>query len=266
MKKRITLTIALIMAFTVIAAAPATENVSAAEGLKKPTLTNHAAGKTKIKNTWTKVKGADGYEIFRAMEKDKELKKVKTITNGKTVTWTDKKVKKGKAYYYAVRAYKMEEQQDIIGKKEKIKVYSKFSAEQMAVPTNQPNWDYTLDKKAKTTKTLKITIVNKGMNSMKIDVDGKYLKDAKAFKTWNSKSDEEMDGMEPAELQKLGITPIALKKSITIKPGKKATLTYRSDVSVKYAKTGRIVSQFRSGGKDYGMWNSLKHGSDIWLQ
>lgn len=257
MKKRITWMIALVMAFTVISAIPATENASAAEALKKPTLTNHAAGKTSIKNTWSKVKGAEGYEVYRATGKDKELKRVKTIKSGKTVTWTDKKVKKGKAYSYAVRAYKME------GKE---KIYSKFSAEETAVSTNQPNWEYALDKKAKTTKTLKLTITNKSMHSMKIDVDGKYLKDAKAFKAWQAMSDEELNGAEPDQLKAAGIAPIKLKKKVTIKPGKKATLTYRSEDSVKYVKTGRIVSQFRLGGKAYGMWNSLKHGNSIWLR
>ncbi len=255
MKKRITWMIALVMTFTVIAAIPATEKASAAEALKKPTLTNHAAGKTSIKNTWSKVKGAEGYEVYRAAEKDKELKRVKTIKSGKTVTWTDKKVKKGKSYSYAVRAYKMEDKE---------KVYSKFSAEETAVPTNQPNWNYALDKKTKTTKTLKLTITNKGMYSMKIDVDGKYLKDAKAFQTWQAMSDEELDSAEPAQLKKAGITPIKMKKKVTVKPGKKVTLIYRSGASMKYVKTGRVVSQFRTGGKDYGMWNSWKHGNDIW--
>lgn len=257
MKKRITWTIALVMAFTVIAAIPAADQVSAAEELKKPTLTNHAAGKTSIRNTWTKVKGAEGYEVYRATGKDKELERIKTIESGKTVTWTDKKVKKGKAYSYAVRAYKMEDEK---------KVYSKFSDEEAAVPTNQPNWDYALDKKTKTTKTLKLTIINKGMYSMKIDVDGKYLKDAKAFQAWKAMSDEELSSAEPVRLKKAGMAPIKLKKKVTVKPGKKVTLTYRCAASVKYAKTGRIVSQFRSGGKNYGMWNSLKHGNNIWLR
>lgn len=257
MKKRITLTIALVMAFTVIAAIPAADQVSAAEELKKPTLTNHAAGKTSIKNTWTKVKGAEGYEIYRATEKDKELKRIKTIKSEKTVTWTDKKVKKGKAYSYAVRAYKMENKE---------KVYSKFSAEETAVPTDQPNWDYALSKKAKTTKSLKLTITNKSIQSMKISVDGQYLKDAKAFRAWKAMSDEELNSAEPAQLKAAGITPIKLKKKVTVKPGDTVTLTYRCEASVKYAKTGRIVSQFRLGGKDYGMWNSLKHGNSIWLR
>lgn len=257
MKKRITLTIALVMAFTVIAAIPAADYVCAADALKKPTLTNHAAGKTSIKNTWTKVKGAEGYEVYRATGKDKELKRIKTIKSGKTVTWTDKKVKSGKAYSYAVRAYKMEDEE---------KVYSKFSAEEAAVPTNQPNWAYALDKKAKTTKTLKLTITNKGMNTMKINVDGQYLKNAKAFQAWKKMSDEELNSAEPAQLKAAGIAPVKMKKKVTVKPGKKVMLTYRSTVSVKYAKTGRIVSQFRSGNKNYGMWNSLNYGNSIWLR
>ncbi len=260
MKKRIALTITLVMAFTVIAVIPATENAFAAEALKKPVLTNHAAGKTSVKNTWSKVKGADGYEVYRAVGKEK-LKKVKTIESGKTLAWTDKKAKKGKPCYYAVRAYQEQKgSNNVQGEK----AYGKLSAEEMAIPTNQPNWNYTLDKKTKKTKTLKVTITNKGMHPMKIQSAGAYLKDKAAFSAWNYKPVASLAAVTPDELQGEGITPLQLKKKVTIKPGKTATLTYRADAPVKYAKAGRIVSQFRSGGKTYGMWHSLKNGSALW--
>ena len=61
-----------------------------------------------VKLTWKKVKGADGYEVYAARcGKANKLKQVKTIENGNTKTYTQKKLKKGKAYKYVVRAYKM---------------------------------------------------------------------------------------------------------------------------------------------------------------
>ena len=61
----------------------------------------------KIKNntvsvSWKKTNGASGYYIYRATSKKGKYSKIKTITSGKTLKYTDKKVKKGKTYYYKV--------------------------------------------------------------------------------------------------------------------------------------------------------------------
>ena len=71
------------------------------------------------KVTWKKVSGASGYEIVRATKSNGKFKKVKTITKGSTVTYTNKKLIKKKKYYYKVRAYRK------VGKK---KVYSSYSS------------------------------------------------------------------------------------------------------------------------------------------
>lgn len=55
---------------------------------------------------WRKSNGASGYEIYRAAGKPSSFKKIATVKNGKTVTYTDKKVSAKKKYYYRVRAYK----------------------------------------------------------------------------------------------------------------------------------------------------------------
>ena len=61
----------------------------------------------KIKNntvsvSWKKTNGASGYYIYRATSKKGKYSKIKIITSGKTLKYTDKKVKKGKTYYYKV--------------------------------------------------------------------------------------------------------------------------------------------------------------------
>lgn len=85
----------------------------------KPSVTL-ASGKSKqVKVSWKKISGASGYEIYYSTKKDGSYKKAKTITSGKTVTYTQKKLKSGKKYYYSVRAYRT-----VNGKK----VYGSYSA------------------------------------------------------------------------------------------------------------------------------------------
>ncbi len=53
---------------------------------------------------WFKDKGAAGYQVYRSMRKNGKYVCVKK--NLKAAKYTDKKLKKGKTYYYKVRAYK----------------------------------------------------------------------------------------------------------------------------------------------------------------
>ncbi len=65
------------------------------------------AKKTSTTLKWTKVANASGYEVYGAKNK-KKVKKLATITNNKTVKWTQRKLKKGTTYKYYVRAYYMD--------------------------------------------------------------------------------------------------------------------------------------------------------------
>lgn len=60
---------------------------------------------TSIKITWEKVTGANGYYVYRRPSSSNTWTKVKTITSGSTVTFTNKDIKSGN-YYYCVEAYK----------------------------------------------------------------------------------------------------------------------------------------------------------------
>ena len=77
-----------------------------------------ASDGTGAKLTWKKLSGASGYEIYRSTKKSGKYEKIKTVTGGKTTSYTDKKVTMGKTYYYKVRAYK---------KSGKTKLYSPYS-------------------------------------------------------------------------------------------------------------------------------------------
>ena len=71
--------------------------------MDKPSLSNTSTG---VKVTWEKASGASGYYIYRKTGSgDKE--KIKTITSGSTVTYTDTAANtNGTKYTYYVYAYK----------------------------------------------------------------------------------------------------------------------------------------------------------------
>ena len=56
-----------------------------------------------IKISWKKAAGATGYEIYRATGKKGKYKIVKTVS-AKKLSYTNKKLKKGKTYYYKIKA------------------------------------------------------------------------------------------------------------------------------------------------------------------
>ena len=58
-----------------------------------------------IKLSWKKVSKANGYYIYRSTKKTSGFKKIKTITKGSTVSFTNQKLSAGKTYYYRVIAY-----------------------------------------------------------------------------------------------------------------------------------------------------------------
>ena len=75
--------------------------------LTAPTFTSvKTAGKNTVKATWKKVTGASGYRVYRSTSKNGKYTSAGLIKKGSTVTFKDKKVSKGKTYYYKVRAYR----------------------------------------------------------------------------------------------------------------------------------------------------------------
>ena len=70
---------------------------------------------TSVKLSWTKIASADGYEIYGS-RCGTDVKKLKTIKNTDTTSWTQEKLKKATSYKYSVKAYKL-----VNGKKEYVK-------------------------------------------------------------------------------------------------------------------------------------------------
>ncbi len=85
-----------------------TVTVSGAATPRKPgatSITKKTAAYNAITLQWKKVSGASGYEIYRADSKKGKFKKVKTITNPKTVSYKDGRLTFNKTYYYKIKVY-----------------------------------------------------------------------------------------------------------------------------------------------------------------
>lgn len=86
--------------------------------VKAPVIKSAKASSNKVKLTYGKVKGASGYVVYMSKSKKGKFSKKATVKSGKTTKVTIKKLKKGRTYYFKMKAYKT-----VNGKK----VYSKFS-------------------------------------------------------------------------------------------------------------------------------------------
>lgn len=64
------------------------------------------AGSKKAMLAWRRVKGANGYVVYMSTSKKGTYKRIATLNSAKKVRYTKTKLKKGKTYYFKVRAYK----------------------------------------------------------------------------------------------------------------------------------------------------------------
>lgn len=97
------------------------ETVSSTTAIRESKVTVSSAkskAKKKVYLKWKKNKYADGYKVYRSTKKKSGYKCIATIKKRSKVSYTDKKVKSKKVYYYKVRAYKK------VGKKT---IYSGYS-------------------------------------------------------------------------------------------------------------------------------------------
>ena len=73
--------------------------------LASPTVSSLVCASTGIKVTWNKITGATGYYVYRSTN-GSSYSKVKTITSGSTVSYTDTGANtNGSKYYYRIVAY-----------------------------------------------------------------------------------------------------------------------------------------------------------------
>ena len=87
-----------------------------------------AVSKAKRTNTikWQKNKEADGYIVYFAKKLNGKYRKLKTIRNRNTTTYTHKKLTNGKAYYYKVVSYKKTKNGTLTSKSEPYEKYCDY--------------------------------------------------------------------------------------------------------------------------------------------
>ena len=61
--------------------------------------------KRTVRVSWKKKSGVSGYYVLRSTKKNGKYKRVGTTKKAGKVKWTDRKVKKGKTYYYKVKPF-----------------------------------------------------------------------------------------------------------------------------------------------------------------
>ena len=73
--------------------------------LKNPAITSAKSTKSGITINYSKAAGAEKYRVYRRLSGEDEWTRIATIKGSSTVSYTDKNAKKGKTYYYTVRAF-----------------------------------------------------------------------------------------------------------------------------------------------------------------
>ncbi len=82
----------------------------------KVVATVESPAKTMAQLSWWKVAKAKGYDVQMSTKKKGGFKTVATVKNGKKVTFTKRKLKSKKKYYFKIRAYKVVDRKKQYGK------------------------------------------------------------------------------------------------------------------------------------------------------
>ena len=95
--------------YTVVATSGSYRSTYIADGLKikrlkRPKLESVKSYRTGIKFKWETVTGASGYYVYRKTGSG-DWEQIAKVTDASTTSYFDKTAKKGKTYYYSVRAY-----------------------------------------------------------------------------------------------------------------------------------------------------------------
>lgn len=229
-----------------------TVHATAATSLAKVTVSVKQTGKTTAVLSWKKISGADGYEVYRKTGAAGTYKKIKTITNGNTVKYSDTKLTLGKKYYYKVRAYDKTSSSTVKGK---------FSSVKTVTLTNmKPVFTVYLPTSInKSKETIVITLTN-NTKSDSCYIDGAFaIEDLnEGGKVYNAK----IISYERPESNVKG--EFSGSKRLTIKPGEKIRLTCKLDSSFDYDRTKvQLTTCVRYKQKDYVSVYSTKEKNRI---
>lgn len=99
-----------IYSYTVVAASGDSRSTYIADGLSmkrltRPSLKKVQSSKDGVTVKWGEVTGASGYLVYRKTGSSGKWEQIDKISGRTKTSYTDKTAKKGKTYYYTVRAY-----------------------------------------------------------------------------------------------------------------------------------------------------------------
>ena len=114
MKKKL-LIIVTAAALTFALLPPAAFGASSVSFSDRPVIKAETTGQRTIKVSWTKVKEAKGYELYRALP-GKAFQKIKTVKSASLLTYADKDRKSNTSYYYRLKAYKVTKGKKVYGR------------------------------------------------------------------------------------------------------------------------------------------------------
>ncbi|MGN0659561.1 MAG: hypothetical protein ACI4LA_08140 [Emergencia sp.] len=113
MKKIVAIIFALAMIFTSTATALAADTTAAVKmtsskikAITPKNVTAASCSLTKIKVSWNKIEGVDGYAVYRASNKSGTYKKIYTTANPDKLSYINTGRSTGKTYYYKIRGFK----------------------------------------------------------------------------------------------------------------------------------------------------------------
>ena len=104
-----------------------TESTESAEStqsaqVEKEVVTVHGVrtqlvSRISLKIKWKRVSGSNGYVVYAYNKKRDKFTKIKTVKSGKKTSYTVKKLKPNKKYYYAVASYDIKKGKKIYSEK-----------------------------------------------------------------------------------------------------------------------------------------------------
>ena len=109
-----------------------------------PTIkSNLTVNETSIKLVWSKVKGADGYKIYRKVNNNDEWKLIKTVKSGDTTSYVNKGL--DGTYIYAIRGYHKEGTKTVNGTlSEPVRVRTLAKVKTVKVTTDKKTYTNTV--------------------------------------------------------------------------------------------------------------------------
>ncbi len=212
---------------------------------------------SQIKLSWKNDPFVTGYEIYRSKAYNGSYTKIRTITNNKNATYTNKGLLNGREYYYKIRAYKIINGKTYYGKFSSIRSVSTKDRYTKYVKMNETA--YIRSRADKNSKALIKVKKGKEMTYLSTAYDSANVKWYKVRYKYKSKTYTGYVRNDKANVESLGKV-----KADILNVRKSASTTSKKVNSIKEDKKVRILKtikdskgskwyqiRFTKGGKTY---------------